>query len=330
MIKSEHKYALTGTPMENSPDELWSILNLLFPDRFNSYWRFVEQWCSVECGVTPQGKEYRKVTGCSNPKGLHDMLAPLMIRRLKENVLEELPQKVRSTISVDLLPKDRSIYTKLQKEMIAELPSGEIVITPNIISMITRLRQVSISHSLLSSEDKNVKSAKITAAMDLINDNKISHKVLVFSRFNEAIKLLKLSLDKEKVRYVEITGNVPADKRKDAENRFQNDPNIRVIVGTIGAMGEGYTLTAGDIVIFLDKHDNPQKNKQAEDRAYRIGQVNMVNIISLIASDTWEELVEAKLQMKLSMSDEVIDGIKCEGHLYSDVLAESLHEIRSL
>lgn len=307
-LKTEVKFPLTGTPIENKPDELFSILQLLFPKRFTSYWRFVDDWCNVEEFETKTGQKVKLVKGCKDPQGLHNLLKPHMIRRKKTEVLN-LPGKVYKKIPVELYPADRKIYDDLIEKMIAELPdSGDIVATPSILALNTRLRQVAISHKLLDSDKTKIKSAKIDALMELITDNVDYHKIVVYSTFRAAIDLIKPLLEAKKIKYVEYTGAVSQEQRQINKNQFQADQETRVFLGTIKAAGTGLTLTASDLLIFLDREYNPALNAQAEDRADRIGQKELVNIWDLTVRDSIEEKIEKILGRKIKINNSILDG----------------------
>lgn len=303
-IRSERTYLLTGTPIENRPDEVWSLLNMLYPKTFNSYWRFVEQWCSMKDTYIGRGKPIQTITGCSDAKGLNDLLLPIMLRRRKEDVLNELPEKIHMNIPVELSKADRKIYDEVEADLISQLPSGEIVATPNVLTQSIRLRQIAISHKLLDTELNKLKSAKIEALMDFIEDNKDSHKIVVFTQFRAAIEVIK---HRYKGRILEIHGGIKQEQRAKNIEKFQNDETCRVMLCTIQAAGTGITLTAADTVVFLDKHYNPQINKQCEDRCYRIGQKNLVRVVSIIAQNTIEQRIEQTLDNKTTMFNEVID-----------------------
>jgi SNF2 family DNA or RNA helicase len=244
------------------------------------------------------------ITGCSDPAGLNDMLNPLMLRRRKEDVLEELPEKIYMTIPVELSPADRKIYDKLEEELIAQLPSGDIVATPSVLTQSIRLRQIAISHKLLDAEPNKLKSSKIEALMEFVADNEEAHKIVVFSQFRASLEVIK---SRYKGKYLEVHGGICQEERDKNVKDFKNDESIRLMLCTIQAAGVGLTLTASDTVVFLDKHYNPQINRQAEDRCYRIGQKNVVRVVSIIAENTIEQRIENLLADKRLMSDEIID-----------------------
>lgn len=308
-IKSERVFMLTGTPIENSPDELWSLLNLMYPKTFNSYWRFVDQWCKTNV-MRIGGREIKNIVGCQDPQAMHEMLSPIMIRRLKKDVLHQLPDKLYKTITVELTPSDRRVYEELRDEMVTELSTGEVVITANVLSQMLKLRQVAISAQLLSEEESKgrVKSSKLDAVEELVINNIDSHKLVLFTQFKSSLKMMKNLLESHNIKCLEISGDISSEERQRNCDLFQTDDSYRVILCTIQTAGVGLTLTEADICVFLDKHYNPQLNKQAEDRLYRIGQKNVVQVISIIANDTLEERIEDMLRRKSDMFEQVVNG----------------------
>lgn len=301
-VKSENIYLLTGTPMLNRPDELWSLLNRLYPEKFRSYWRFVEQYCQlVHNGYA------NEIVGCTpeQEKALRETLAPIMIRRTKAEILPDLPEKVHQRHVVALEGEQKKLYKQMEKDAIAKLTQEEVIAAPVVIAQITRLRQLAISPQLLSHQVQE--SAKFNALMDLIKDNHEGHKIVVFSQFRKAIELFSERLTTEGIRWTAVTGKVSQKDRNRATKDFQEDKNTRVMLATIEAAAHGLTWTSGDIAIFLDRHWTPAINTQAEDRLHRIGQKNSVTIINLVAENTIEERIENMLEGKAQGFDEIIN-----------------------
>jgi len=288
-----HKFLLTGTPVHNRPDELWSLLHCVNPAKYTSYWRFVGRYClTVEnywggldiLGVKDQG-------------ALAAELAPVMLRRTKE--LLRLPPKSFETIYVGLTDTQRQIYNDLRTRLFVEL-EGKTVTAPSVLVQLTRLRQVVCSPALIGGPDE---SAKTDALLDILDDTAGGHKIIIFTTFAEYVKLLMLRL--EPWGTVRITGDMTDKARWNSVEKFQNDPSCRVLVGTIGAMGEGLNLTAADVVIFLNREWVPALNAQAEDRAYRRGQSKPVHVINLVATQTVDQHVEKLLSKKRDVVSQV-------------------------
>ena len=287
--------ALSGTPIMNRPDDLWSILNWLDPKFWSSYWRFFHtfvDWYEDEYG-------YKKVRGVKNEEALLSGIDPYFTRRRKSEVLADLPPKYYTTIEVDMAPKQAKAYQEMEYEMLAWLEVQDDV-TPLsaavVIAQIIRLQQLALSYS-----DGNVMSepsSKIDVLMDIIRDN-LGKSIVVFSTFKQAIRLVEARLKKAKIGYGRITGDDSANARTKAIERFQNK-EVTVFLGTIGAGSEGIDLTASGTVIFLDRDWTPARNAQAEDRLHRIGQENAVQVIDIVSRDTIDSYKGRKLEMKKS------------------------------
>lgn len=302
-IKADRVFLLTGTPMLNRPDELWSLLHRLYPDKFRSYWRFVERYCTVT--DNGWGKEIDMGTP-EQQEELKRLLAPIMLRRTKKEVLTELPDKIHQRFLVELTGKQAKIYKSMERDAIATLSNGETIAAPVVIAQITRLRQIAVSTQLLS--DEVAESAKFEALMELIQDNITGHKIVVFSQFRKAIELFSKQLDEAGIKWVAVTGAVKQEDRHQATKYFQEKDDVRVMLATIEAAAHGLTWTAADIAVFLDRHWTPAINAQAEDRLHRIGQKNSVTIINMVARGTVEEYIEKLLEAKGESFDAIING----------------------
>ena len=291
------KMALTGTPLMNSPDELWPILRWLFPDEYTSYWRFFDTYVDYY-----EGQYGKIITGVRNPDALRFELSTRLVRRTKAEVLKDLPEKVREVVPVTLGPKQRKLYDKAEKEMwfeveqaikagdpnaarlakaVAEGGYNVVYTLPNGAARTVRLRQVASTPALLGGDDD---SAKLDTAVEIIGDAQ-PKQFVVFSEFVDTCHILVERLEAKGLRAKAYTGALSPEERTEAEDGFQGG-DIDVLVGTIAAMGEGVTLHAADTAIFLERHWTPAKNEQAEDRLHRNGQKNAVTILILEAEDT--------------------------------------------
>lgn len=301
-IRTKFKLALSGTPADNRPQDIWSILNWLWPTYYTSYWKFFNRYIESEI-VYPAG--YHKMVGVKNLSELRDEMRPWYIRRLKEDVLQDLPDKYYRDVWVELTPKQRRAYNTMKKDMIAWIGDNEDqpIASPVIVAQLMRLQQFALAHAELRTvtvrkrnkktgemeeheEDKVFladPSAKIDALMDILADT--NESVVVFSNFVQVANMVCERLDKAQISYVKLTGDTPGASRGDLVARFQRG-EAQVFVGTIGAGGEGITLTRASTVIFLDRNWSPSKNRQAEDRLHRIGQKNAVQVIDIMARNT--------------------------------------------
>jgi SNF2 family DNA or RNA helicase len=309
-IDATYRWALTGTPMENAPHELWSLLNWLFPKSFSSYWRFVDQYCVVNEFAGKDDKTIRVPCGAISSKEMHELLQPVMIRRLKTDVLPDLPEKQYVCIPVEMTKEDRRVYKDILKEMIAVLDNGDIVATPTVLTQFTRLKQVCISQHLLGTKRDGVTSAKLQALEDLVESSIADHKIVIYTTLAEGLKITRNNLNARGWKTVEVHGGVTPEGRQLAIHQFQTDPDCRIFLATIQAGGTGIDglQYVSDMQIFLDKHPNPMKNLQAEDRLMRIGQKNALTIYSIINKDSIEEYIEYKLLRKETSFNSIIDG----------------------
>lgn len=291
----KYVFLLTATPMQNSPDEIWSLLHCLYPEQFSSYWQFVERY--LDWGYNFFGG--REIYGVKNPAEFTEMLAPIMLRRDKS--LLKLPPISYETIYVDLSDEQHRIYKDIRYRFLTVLDEERIVTAPSVLAQITRLRQVVCSPALIGGKDS---SAKTEALIELLEDLTPNHKVLVFTTFADYVKLLLPKL--EPFGVVSITGDTSTEARAKAVEKFNEDSKTRVFIGTIQAAGEGLNLQAADVVIFLNKSWVPAENEiQAIGRAHRRGQTKPVHVINIVAARTIDEYIEEVLQQKLSTTDVV-------------------------
>ena len=284
-IKGKHKLGLSGTPIINRPDELWSILHWMYPKDYRSYWRFYNSYMLYEIGY-PHG--YHIIKGTKNIAELREQIAPITTRRLKKDVLKELPDKYYSEVTVQLTGKQRRAYDQMKTEMMAWVGEKEDqpLIAPVVIAKLVRLQQFALAYVEMDEEDGAVSlkapSAKLDALKDIVAST--DEKIVVFTQF---VKMVDLVLEhfSSWVDIDSITGQTRGPQREEAIEKFQTG-TTRVLVCSIGAGGVGITLTAANKVVFLDRSWSPATNLQAEDRLHRIGQTNAVHVIDIMAEDT--------------------------------------------
>ena len=321
LLRTNRKRALTGTPVINRPDELWSILNWLYPELFPSYWRFFEEFVEYKV-IYPYG--YKEVIGVKNVEKLHKLLEPIMCRRRKVDVLPELPDKYYTTIRVDLSPKQKRAYAAMKKDSLAWLeqqPEDRPLEAPTILAQLTRLRQFASAYCFVESDSvmqdwidvatrpstrvqMSEPSSKLDAMMDWLSDNE--EPVVIFSQFKQLIRLAEQRLIKAGIHHFTLTGDTPEKTRGTIIEGFQQSHERHVFLATIQAGGVGITLHRASTAIFLDKTWSPAQNLQAEDRLHRIGQRNAVHIINIAANDTVDQVVEEKLQRKIGWMKEIL------------------------
>lgn len=306
-FKAPVQIALTGTPVlgkaTKATRELFSILSWLYPERFRSYWRFIDHYYIYEDG---------EVRGIKNMNEFRAMLAPIMLRRLKKDVLPELPGKTPYPIAVELYPAERRILKQLEESMVAQLSNGEVISAGIVLTQITRMRQCCISSRLLSSEldetAEEFKSAKLDAVLNFILENQEDHKMVVFTQFKEAIEVFKPMLEQNNIQYREVTGKVTGKKRETALDDFELKPEIRVCLATIQSIGVATDgLQVADRALFIDRYWTEGINEQCEDRLNRQGQASNVLVVNFIAENSVEERILDMLQEKSDLFDDWIE-----------------------
>lgn len=317
-IKAQYRTAMSGTPITNQADKLWSILNWLYPKEFSSYWKFYGRYCDVE--IMPQG--FHKIKGPKNEAELLARIDKFYVRHLKKDrccehhpngVLPDLPDKYYSKIEVELTGKQATAYKQMKKESIAWIGQNEStpLVAPVVVAQLTRLQQFAVSYAEVNENDGSVTlaepSSKLDALMELIDST--DKQIVVFSQFAQAIALLNNRLAANGISYSCIMGSVSATNRQKAVEDFQAGRS-RIFTGTIAAGGVGLTLTAADTIVFIDRTWSPALNIQAEDRIHRIGQKNAVHVIDIMAKGTVDLGRAQKVDLKLSWIKKLLGDTK--------------------
>lgn len=301
-ISSAHRFALTGTPIENRLSELWSIFDFLMPGFLYSYTRFRE---TLERPIVQEGDEAALVR-------LNRLVKPFVMRRLKKDVLAELPPKHEAVVRVALEEEQRALYranvVRLREELRQNGLSRNHI---TVLSMLTRLRRLCCSPQLCY-EDYTGDSAKLEACMELLSQAiDGGHKVLIFSQFTSMLDLLAERLKKDGVVFYELRGSTTKEQRAVRVAAF-NEDEVPVFLISLKAGGTGLNLTGADTVIHFDPWWNVSAQNQATDRAHRIGQTRTVQVYKLIAADTIEEKILRMQEQKQALADAVVhegDGI---------------------
>ncbi len=295
-VKSRYRFALTGTPIENRLSELWSIFDFLMPGFLFSYPRFREK---LERPIMHEKDEAALAR-------LDKMVSPFILRRLKKDVLTELPDKHEAVVRVPLAGEQRALYAanvQLLRDELTEKGLSRNHIT--VLSMLTRLRQICCSPALCY-EHYRGESAKTDACLELIREAiDGGHKVLLFSQFTALLDLLKERLSAEDIPFYELRGSTPKEQRGALVDAF-NSGNVPLFLISLKAGGTGLNLTGADVVIHFDPWWNLSAQNQATDRAHRIGQTRTVQVYKLIASDTIEEKILHMQSQKQALADAVV------------------------
>jgi len=306
-LQANYRFGLTGTPVENSLEELWSIYHVVFPELFQGL------------------KEYSNLT----KKTIARRIRPFLLRRMKEDVLKELPEKVEMIESEELLPEQKKLYAaylaKLRQETLKHLDKdksfGKTRI--RILAGITRLRQI-CCHPALFIEGYNGRSAKFEQLLQIIEESKhANRRVLIFSQFTKMLEMIGRELSINGDEFFYLDGSTSSEKRLEMCNRF-NDGECDFFLISLKAGGVGLNLTGANTVVLYDLWWNPAVEEQAADRAYRIGQKNDVQVIKLVARGTIEEKMNELQSKKKELVEEIIDS---DDKVSSTLTEEDIREI---
>ena len=292
-IKADTMIAMTGTPLMNQPFDLYIILKWLGYES-HAFSAFKKHY-----GVYGGYGGYQ-VIGYKNLSELQEELDKVMLRRRKKDVLD-LPDKIYVDEYVEMTPKQAQIYKEVTMEIKANI--DEIKMPDNPLSELIRMRQATGYTGILSSKVKE--SAKLDRMEELVDEAVANgQKVVIFSNWTQITDAI---CDRMKYGYGIITGDTPDAKRQQIVNAFQNNDDMKVIVGTIGAMGTGLTLTAGTVEIFMDEPWNRANKEQAEDRCHRVGTTQNVTIYNLMCKGTIDERIHEIVYKKGVMADALVD-----------------------
>ncbi len=299
VLKARHRFALTGTPIENRLSELWSIFDFLMPGFLYSEREFSARF---------EGPIMKQKDAQATAK-LSGMTGPFILRRRKADVLKDLPEKLEETRSSQMDQDQRRLYDAQLVRMKALLASsgdtGEDKL--RVLAEITRLRQLCCDPSLLF-EGYDGTSAKRAACLELIQSAMdAGHRMLVFSQFTSMLALLETDLRAAGIPFYTLTGATPKLERIRLVNAF-NDGDVPVFLISLKAGGTGLNLTGADVVIHYDPWWNLAVQNQATDRAHRIGQTRQVTVIKLIAADTIEEKIVRLQETKRELAEAIISG----------------------
>ncbi|XP_069081160.1 DNA annealing helicase and endonuclease ZRANB3 isoform X1 [Pleurodeles waltl] len=302
--KAPRAILLTGTPALGRPEELFMQIEALYPRKFGTWTQYAKQYCNAHMrhfGRRTQW-DYR---GASNLNELHQRLNRIMIRRLKQDVLTQLPPKIRQRIPFDL-PKD------VAKEMNGSFEEYEkLMRAPDLLASETGNPFVQVM-GLITRMYKQTAIAKAGAVKDyvkmMLENDKL--KFLVFGHHLSMLQACTEAAIESKARYIRIDGSVPSAERIHLVHQFQSDPDTRVAILSIQAAGQGLTFTAATHVVFAELYWDPGHIKQAEDRAHRIGQSCSVHIHYLIAKGTLDTLMWGMLNRKANVTSNALNGMK--------------------
>ena len=318
VINSQNRYALTGTPIENRLSELWSIFDFLMPGFLYGYDVFKKE---METPIVKNKDE-------GAMKRLQKMVSPFILRRLKEDVLKDLPEKLEECRYVRFATEQQRLYDgqvvhmreKISGQNEEEFNKNKLL----ILAELTRLRQICCDPSLCFDNYKG-EVAKLEACLQLIQSAMDGgHRMLVFSQFTSMLEILQRELTAAEIPYFTITGSTSKEKRLQMVKEF-NEGDTPVFLISLKAGGVGLNLTGADMVIHYDPWWNLAVQNQATDRAYRIGQTKKVTVYKLIVKNTIEEKIQKLQETKKNLADQVISGDTGQlGSLSRDEIMELL------
>ncbi|MBB4824678.1 superfamily II DNA or RNA helicase [Sporosarcina luteola] len=289
-IRATHRFALTGTPVENALEELWSIFHVILPELFGGLREF---------------SELRR-------KEVARRIRPFLLRRMKRDVVQELPEKIETIDSAELLPEQKKLYAaylaKLRHDTLKHLDKDTIRKNKiRILAGLTRLRQI-CCHPALFVDGYKGSSAKFEQLKRIIQESQMAgRRVLIFSQFTKMLDLIGRDLSYQGVPFFYLDGQTPSEERLELCGRF-NDGERDLFLISLKAGGTGLNLTGADTVILYDLWWNPAVEEQAADRAHRIGQKEVVQVIKLVARGTIEDKMNELQERKRTLIEEIIDS----------------------
>lgn len=301
-ILADTKYALTGTPIENSLAELWSIFDYIMPGYLFGYKKFKTEY---EMPIVKDNNQ-------NAMKKLKMLIEPFVLRRTKKEVLTELPEKTITVLNNQMKDEQEKIYLNYlaqAKQDLAETINlrGFEKSHIQVLAALTRLRQI-CCHPSLFIKDYQEGSSKLEQCIEIIKDaTEAGHKILLFSGYTSMFEIIQKELEKNEITYFKLTGSTKVDERIRMVDEFNENKDIKVFLISLKAGGTGLNLTGADMVIHYDPWWNASAENQATDRAYRIGQKNNVQVYKLITKNSIEEKIYDLQQKKSELIDNVLD-----------------------
>ena len=300
-INAETRYALTGTPIENSLSELWSIFDFIMPGYLFGYRKFKEMY---ETPIVRDADEYAT-------NKLKKLIEPFVLRRIKKEVLTELPDKMITILNSQMTDEQQDIYlsylARAKKDVMEEIKENGIEKSQiKILALLTRLRQI-CCHPSLFIENYKGESGKLNQCIEIIKDAiQSGHKILLFSGYTAMFDIIEKELKKEKIEYLKLTGQTKVSDRVNLVDEFNNSPDKKLFLISLKAGGTGLNLVGADMVIHYDPWWNLSAENQATDRTYRIGQKRNVQVYKLITKNSIEEKIYELQKRKESLIDSMI------------------------
>ena len=313
-LQSDFRLMLTGTPLQNHLSEIWNLFQFANPGLLGNYQQFTDRF------ILPIERDHNK----ERQRLLRRLLSPFLLRRTKDDVLNELPEKTEITMLVELSAEEQALYDNLRQQAIANLEEGSKN-TLQTLAEITRLRQAAC-HPRLINKKLKIPSSKTLAFINLVEELRQSgHRALVFSQFTSHLALIREQLDSQAIPYLYLDGSTSTYERNRLVRQFQTGDEPLFLI-SLKAGGLGLNLTAADYVIHLDPWWNPAIEDQASDRAHRIGQERPVTVYRLISVGTIEEKIIRLHQNKRSMADALLQDADLFAQISADEVIRLLRE----
>ena len=323
-LEADSRLILTGTPLQNHLGELWNLFQFINPGLLGSWQDFKARYLHGE--LDEGHREF-----------LRDLVQPFILRRTKEEVLDELPEKIVIEQMVELSPEEMRLYEAMRKYVEdrvrgkgkkGKTPEGEDPVEVSFFAELTRLRLAALSMSLVN-DDWTLGSSKTAALMDILDGISAvgGNQAVVFSQFTSYLTEIRAVLDRRGIRHLYLDGQTPLEERRDIVTQFQ-DGDCPLLLASLKAGGLGLNLTAANYVILLDPWWNPAIESQAMDRAHRIGQQRTVTVIRLVSRHTIEEKILRLHGTKQALAERMLDGTAYSGRLTMDDVLEMVSPFR--
>ena len=301
LVEAETRFALTGTPIENSLNELWSIFDFIMPGYLFTYKKFKQNY---EIPIVRENDE-------KTLNKLKMLIEPFVLRRTKKEVLKELPDKAITVLNNEMTEEQQKVYlsylAQARDELTEEIEEKGFEQTRiKILSLLTRLRQICCHPSLFISNYKG-NSGKLSQCIELVKDGINSgHKMLLFSGYTSMFEIIEKELNLNNIKYLKLTGKTKLNERLDLINQFNDSEEIKVFLISLKAGGTGINLTSADMVIHYDPWWNISVENQATDRTHRIGQTKKVQVYKLITKNSIEEKIYELQKRKEELIDNML------------------------
>ena len=308
-LDAAHRLILTGTPVQNHLGELWNLFRFIVPGLLGTYEQFAQKYMSGDSGSAGELKR---------------IVAPFLLRRTKQEVVHELPDKEEIVVPVALDENEAAVYEVIRREAVAEV-EGSASLSVNALSMITKLRMAACAASLAEKKWTGGGCSKLDVFLEkLVPIVDGGNSVLVFSQFTSFLSMAATALDRCGLGdYLYLDGQTPVAKRQSMVDSFQRGEH-KIFLISLKAGGLGLNLTGANYVIHLDPWWNPAIEQQATDRAYRIGQSQKVTVYHLISSNTIEEKILRLYATKRNLADTILEGSDANNRITPDEILEMI------